>query len=294
MNSTAPDGTALASLIRTLDLESTKEDLFIGNTGDGEGRLFGGFVAAQSTVAVGRTVNEATLHSLHAYFLRPGRYGEPIDYAVDRIRDGRSFATRRVVASQHGEAIFNLSASFAKPEDGLAHQDPVPDAKSPEEMTALDVLRAKWWGEAPPSHMIDDPIEIRLNDTLDPTPGEALEPIRQAWMRLTGPPPEDPLLRIALVVYASDRTLMGTALRPSGRQPGRANPVTSLDHSLWLHDVPSLDDWFLYSSRSPMARSARALVYGAMYDREGRRFASVTQEGLIRAPRSVRGSSATS
>ncbi len=282
---TAEDQGPLEGLIASLDLERASEDLFVGDPGSGEGRLFGGFVAAQSTVAVGRTVETATLHSLHAYFLRPGRYGVPIEFAVDRIRDGRSYTTRRVVASQQGEAIFNLSASFAKPEEGLSHQEPAPSAPEPEEMMPLAEVRALWYGEQPPKHMVADPIEIRLSDPARIAPGERLDPMRQTWMRLAGPAPDDPLLRIALVVYASDRTLMGTALRPSGRLPGKQNPVTSLDHAFWLHEVPPLDDWFLYASRSPMARSARALVHGAMYDRSGRRFASVTQEGLIREPR---------
>jgi len=285
LHPTAEDSTPLEALIQSLDLEQVEENLFVGDPGAGEGRLFGGFVAAQSTVAVGRTVIDSTLHSLHAYFLRPGRYGAPIHYEIDRIRDGRSFATRCVVASQQGEAIFNLSASFAKPEEGLTHQEPAPEAPEPEEMTPLAELRSLWWGEDPPTHMITDPLEIRLADSGIAEPGQTLDPMRKTWMRLNGPPPEDPLLRIALTVYASDRTLMGTALRPTGRSPGRKNPVTSLDHAFWLHEVPTLDDWFFYASHSPVARSARALVHGAMYDRNGRRFASVTQEGLAREPR---------
>jgi acyl-CoA thioesterase-2 len=281
----ANDRTPLEALIDSLAVEQTEENRFVGDPGEGERRLFGGYVAAQAAIAVGHTVVGADLHSLHAYFLRPGRYGVPIEYAVDRIRDGRSFATRRVVASQQGEAILNLAGSFARPEEGPGHQDPAPPAPEPEELTPLRELQKIWWGEDPPSHMLREAIEIRLNDPLHYEPGVKPDPMRQAWMRLTGPPPEDPLLRSALAIYASDRTLIGTALRPSGRQPGRKNQATSLDHAFWLHEVPALDDWFLYSAQSPMARSARALVHGAMFDRGGRRFASVTQEGLIRLPR---------
>ncbi|MDP6977522.1 MAG: acyl-CoA thioesterase II [Myxococcota bacterium] len=275
--------TTVPELIESLDLEEMDRDFYVGNPGEGRGRLFGGLVAAQSVVAAGRTVSpDAPLHSLHAYFLRPGSYGKPIRYTVDRIRDGRTFTTRRVVALQSGEAIFNLAASFAIPEVGISHQEPMRDTPAPEGLPEMNEVRARWFNEPPPDPVVTGTLEMRLVDDTDGDPSTKLEPVRNVWMRINGKPPEDPLLRTALLVHSSDRTLLGTALRPAGLTPGKDTLVTSLDHAFWLHHIPKLDDWFLYSSRSPMAHAGRALVRGAMYEPGGRRIASVTQEGLIR------------
>ncbi len=275
--------TTVPELIESLDLEELDRDFYVGNPGEGRGRLFGGLVAAQSVVAAGRTASpEAPLHSLHAYFLRPGSYGKPIRYTVDRIRDGRTFTTRRVVARQSGEAIFNLSASFAVPEDGISHQEPMRDTPPPEGLPEMNEVRARWFNEPPPNPVVTGTLEMRLVDDTDGDPSTKLEAVRNVWMRINGEPPEDPLLRTALLVHSSDRTLLGTALRPAGLTPGKDTLVTSLDHAFWLHHIPKLDDWFLYSSRSPVAHAGRALVRGAMYEPSGRRIASVTQEGLIR------------
>lgn len=278
--------TTVPQLIESLDLEELDRDFYVGDPGPGKGRLFGGLVAAQSVVAAGRTVAaEKTLHSLHAYFLRPGGYGKPIRYTVDRIRDGRSYTTRRVVALQDGEAIFNLSASFALPEDGMSHQQPMPDAPGPEGLPEMSEVRARWFNEPPPTQVVTGTLEMRVFDDTEGDPRVKLEPTRHVWMRLNGKQPDDPLLRTALLVHSSDRTLLGTALRPMGRTPGGDTMVTSLDHGFWLHQPPDLSDWFLYSSNSPMAHAGRALVHGAMYSPDGKRIASVTQEGLVRARR---------
>ncbi|MCP4039398.1 MAG: acyl-CoA thioesterase II [bacterium] len=278
--------TSVSELIERLRLEALDRDFYVGSPGEGSGRLFGGLVAAQSVVAAGRTVGEeSALHSLHAYFLRPGSYGKPIRYTVDRIRDGRTFSTRRVVALQAGEAIFNLSASFAIPEQGLSHQEPMPDTPGPDGLPEMSEVRARWFNEPPPDPVVTGTMEMRLVDDTDGDPSAKLEPIRNVWMRFNGAPPEDPLLRTALLVYASDRTLLGTSLRPAGLTAGKDTVVASLDHAFWLHHPPKLDDWFLYSSRSPMAHAGRALVRGAMYDPNGTRIASVTQEALIRRRR---------
>ncbi len=279
-----PDN-AIAQLVRCLDLETLDRDHFVGDPGEGTGRLFGGQVAAQSVVAAGRTVEEARLHSLHAYFLRPGRYGSPIRFVVDRIRDGRTFTTRRVVAHQAGEAIFNLSASFAKPEEGIAHQEAMPDAPDPLSLATFSEVHSHFWGEPLPDDPVHRTLDMRMTDLEDYDMDGDLDPVRRTWIRLNGPPPEDPLMRIAILVYASDRTLMGSALRASGLRPGPDYTVTSLDHAMWLHHIPKLDDWLLYTAKSPMARDARALVHGAMHDRSGIRIASVTQEGLVRRVR---------
>ena len=274
--------TPLVGLLDCLDLETLQADTFQGWPGNGEGRLFGGLVAAQAVVAAGRTVLERSLHSLHAYFLRPGRHGEPICLTVDRIRDGRTFATRRVVARQGDEAIFNLSASFTRPEDGISHQDPAPEAPPPDTLLDWEEHRARILGDRS-ARRSEPPVEVRVCDP-DDASGAPQEPRKRVWIRPSGRMPEDPLLHTALLVYASDRTLISTAARPHGLPWGRRT-AASLDHAVWIHRQPCLNDWILYVSESPVAHAARGLVFGGMYERGGARVASVAQEGLIRIPR---------
>jgi len=274
----------LATLLDRLDLESLDRDLYLGEPEPGgDGPLFGGFVASQATMAAGRSVERGFLHSLHAYFLRPGRHDLPIRYVVHRIRDGRTFTTRRVVAYQGGEAIFNLSASFAQPEEGISHQSPMPEAPPPESVPDWEDERARILGDA--QRRPDGAVEVRICDPDDPTPGVKLPATRRVWMRPRGPLPDDPLLHTALLVYGTDRTLLGTAARPHAMPWGRRIGA-SLDHSVWLHHPPRFEGWVLFTSESPVAHAARGLIFGAMYDLEGRRIASVAQEGLIRMPRS--------
>jgi acyl-CoA thioesterase-2 len=274
----------LARLLERLELQRLGPDLFLGDPGHGEGRLFGGMVAGQSLVAAGRTVERGTLHSLHGYFLRPGRHGEPIRFVVDRIRDGRSFTTRRVVAHQGGEAIFSLEASFALPEAGIAHEDPMPEVAPPEGLRDWEDARAEILGD-PSARRGEGPVEVRICDP-DHFSGEPKPPRQAVWMRPRGTLPEDPLVHAAVLVYASDRTLINTAARPHGLPWGR-RVAASLDHAVWLHRPPRFEGWLLYASASPAAHAARGLVFGAMYRRsDGARIASVAQEGLIRIPRS--------
>ncbi len=277
--------TPLDRLLQRLSLEIDSPDTFVGDPGPGQGRLFGGLVAAQAVMAAGRTVSEGSLHSLHAYFLRPGRHA-PIQLTVDRIRDGRSFTTRRVVAEQGGEAIFNLSASFARPEEGISHQDPMPEAPDPEGLPDWEAQRARMLGDASQQRH-DGPVEVRMCDPDDPH-GAPQPPRKRVWFRPSGPLPEDPLVHAAILVYASDRTLLSTAARPHGLGWGKRR-AASLDHALWLHRVPHLDDWVLYASESPAAHAARGLIFGGMYTRDGARIASVAQEGLIRVAREPSG-----
>jgi len=275
----ADDPAPLAQLLEQLALEALDRDLFLGRTGSGEGRLFGGAVAAQSVMAAARTVEERALHSLHAYFLRPGRHDAAITFLVHRIRDGRTFATRRVVAHQDGEAIFNLSASFTRPEEGISHQDAMPEAPPPENLPDWESERARLVGERPrPS-----PVDLRVCDPDDPE-GRPQPPHRRVWIRPRGALPEDPRVHAAVLVYASDRVLLSTAARPHGLPWGRRMGA-SLDHALWLHRPARFDDWLLYTMESPAAHAARGLVFGAMYTRQGERLASVAQEALIRVPR---------
>jgi acyl-CoA thioesterase-2 len=278
------EGTDLVGqLVELLEPRSLEEDLFEVSSGGGQGRLFGGLVAAQSVVAAGRTVSEGALHSLHAYFLRPGRPGPSIRLVVDRIRDGRTFTTRRVVALQSGEAIFNLSASFTRSETGISHHDPMPAAPPPEGLDDWEDVRARVLGD-PSLRRPDGPIAIRVCDPDSADPSVRLPPRKRMWMRPRGPLPEDPLLHTAVLVYATDRTMVSTAARPHGLTWGLRS-AASLDHAVWIHRTPRLGDWILYVTESPAAHNARGLVLGAMYSSDGARIATVAQEGLIRTPR---------
>ena len=279
----SPARTPLGRLLRRLDLDAREEDVFVGDPGRGEGRLFGGLVAAQAVMAASRTVDEESLHSLHAYFLRPGRHAQPIRYAVQRLRDGRSFKTRAVVAEQAGETIFQLAASFTRGEPGISHQDPMPEAPPPEGLEDWEDLRARILGD--PRARRPGAVEVRVVDPDSAVPGEALPPWKRVWVRPAGALPDDPRVHAALVVFASDRTLLSTASRPHGLPWGRRR-AASLDHAVWLHRLPRFDDWHLYVSRSPAAQAARGLVLGALYARDGTRVATVAQEGLIRIGRS--------
>jgi acyl-CoA thioesterase-2 len=270
----------LHRLLRRLNLEPLDTDLFLGTSGRGEGALFGGMVAAQAMLAAARTVFDRTLHSLHGYFLRPGKYGVPIRFAVTRIRDGRTFATRNVVAYQSGEAIFSMAASFTRPEAGFAHQDAMPDAPPPERLVEWEDLRVALLGPGT-ARRPDGPMEIRVCDPDSPDPTARQAARRRVWLRLRGTLPEDPLLHQALLVFASDRTLLRTGARPHGLT-WRIRHGASLDHAMWFHQGARFDDWVLYVTESPAAHASRALMYGAMYRRDGTRIVSVAQEGLLR------------
>lgn len=268
-------------LLRRLDLETAETDVFTGRSGRGEGTLFGGMVAAQAAVAAGRTVDGRTLHSLHAYFLRPGEHQAEIRYRVSRLREGRTFSTRAVSAEQSGETIFHCLADFTRPEVGRAHQEvAMPEAPPPESLPEWEDVRAVMLG--PQSRRRPDgPIEVRVCDPDSTDPAVRLPGRRRVWLRARGHLPDDPLVRAAVLVFASDRTLLRTAGRPHGItwQPSVG---ASLDHAVWIHRLVPLDDWVLYVTESPVAHAARALIQGAMYARDGSRIVSVAQEGLLR------------
>ncbi len=277
----SPESTPIERLVGRLEVEALDRDLFLGNEARGEGRLFGGFVAAQATVAAGRTVEGSHLHSLHAYFLRPGSYGQAIRYVVDRIRDGRTYTTRRVVALQGGEAIFNLSASFTRPEDGISHQDTMPDVPRPEECPDWEDLREERMGVRGGMSAI----EVRACEPDEEfRPGVTRVARRRIWMRPRGGMPDDPILHAAMFVYSSDRMLLSTAGLPHGLVMGRMKSA-SLDHAMHLHRPERFEGWILYDAESPAAHGARGLTRGAMYSQAGILIASVTQEGLIRHPK---------
>jgi acyl-CoA thioesterase II len=275
------------TLLARLDIEKIDRDLFRGfSPDDGRPRVFGGQVAAQALVAAVRTVEDRPVHSLHSYFLRPGDPKIPIIYEVDRIRDGKSFTTRRVVAIQNGEAIFNMAASFQKNEPGLDHQDQMPAAPPPESVpsyqelierrAASDPFFAKW---AKHEH----PILIHDLDPIDPTRPRAREGEHLVWWKADGELPDELVLHQCVLAYASDYTLLDASLHRHARSwlsPDMM--VASIDHAIWFHRPFRADDWLLYATDSPSASGGRGLNLGRIYSKEGTLVASVAQESLMR------------
>jgi acyl-CoA thioesterase II len=283
-------GRALDQLIDLLALEQLELNLFRGLSPDeNRQRVFGGQVAGQALIAAGRTVDRGVVHSLHAYFLRPGDPLVPIIYDVDRIRDGKSFTTRRVVAIQHGRPIFNLSASFQVEEPGPEHQYRMPDAPDPESIPPIEERLAPYADRFPPDMLEwlrrERPIESRSVDLprwLDPKPGER-EAEQFVWIKTNGDLPSDPLLHACVVAYASDLTLLDTAVMPHARSwDDDRFMMASLDHAMWFHRPFKADEWLLYHQQSPSAQAARGLSEGFIYRRDGALACTVMQEGLIR------------
>lgn len=290
-NTESSPQTPITSLLDKLNLDRLDRDLFLGDPGEGQFRLFGGMVAAQAVAAAYRTLEEGSLHSLHAYFLRPGRYDAPVRYVVYRIRDGRTFTTRDVVAHQNGEAIFNLSCSFAKPEEGVSHQESMPaDVPGPEGLQPWQFMRRDQLPAAMREQMErferTAPIEVLSADPDGPFEGDT--PKRRVWIKPRGELPDEEWAHAAVLAYASDMGLIATARMPHNipRNAGPAMPSASLDHAMWFHRPPRFDGWLLYTSESPIAHAARALIYAQMWSQDGVRVASVVQEGLIRVPKS--------
>jgi acyl-CoA thioesterase-2 len=289
---------ALDDLVATLDLEAVEVDIYRGVSPAGDGlRVFGGQVAGQALVAAGRTVQQEdrrSVHSLQAYFLRPGDPTIPIIYEVDRIRDGRSFTTRRVAAIQRGEAIFHLSASFHVPEEGVAHQTPMPAVADPE---TLPDWRERNSGRLGAWHDRPKPIDVRyIGDPvrdMPSTPPRA--PEHAMWFRADGKLPDDPMLHACIVAYASDLTLLDTIMLPHGLiwDDPDAQQV-SLDHAMWFHRPLRADDWLLYTQRSPIAAGGRGLAVGTIFTRTGDLAVTVVQEGLLRTHRPTRAGDPTS
>ncbi|MFD9000484.1 acyl-CoA thioesterase [Streptomyces sp. NPDC059582] len=285
---------ALQSLLDLLDLEQIEETIFRGQSRSAVvPRVFGGQVAAQALVAAGRTVPADRLaHSLHAYFLRQGDPGAPIVYDVDRIRDGRSFTTRRVVAVQHGKPIFGLSASFQTYEDGLDHQAPMPAAPDPATLPTSEE-RLSGYGHLG-AEVVEKFLEAREAIDLryvDEPPfgkfGEPREPHSQVWFRTNGKLADDPLLHVVLATYVSDMTLLDSVLLAHGRGGWAVGDVVgaSLDHAMWFHRPFRADEWLLYDQESPSAHGGRGLGQARIYTQDGRLAISVIQEGVVRVPR---------
>jgi acyl-CoA thioesterase-2 len=278
-----------------LDLAPAQEpaggepDTFVGESQPQPwGRVFGGQVLAQSLAAAQRTVDEARpVHSLHGYFLRAGDSAEPITFAVDRLRDGRSFSARRVQALQFGRPILSMIASFQSPADGVEHQLPMPEVPDPETLPSIsdryagvDTVSGRYWTRQRPMDLrhVEQPIY------LEPDPHRSTH--QAVWMRAVGRLPDDPALHAAVLAYASDYSLLETVLRAHGlswSQPGLK--AASLDHAMWWHRPRRADEWLLYVQDSPSAQGARGLGIGRLYSKDGVLVASVAQEGMLRIPR---------
>ena len=273
-------------LIALLDLEPIEVNMFRGLSPDvDQQRVFGGQVAGQGLVAAARTVDaDRQVHSLHAYFLRPGDPAVPILYEVDRIRDGRSFTTRRVVAIQHGRPIFNLSASFHAHEPGFDHQFPMSeDVTAAEELPDFLTRWGPWRDRLGSWYDRPRPIDTRYVDWSPPDRQAPVPPHHRVWLRADGVLPDDPVLHACIVTYASDMTLLDTALLPHGGafMDDRVQ-MASLDHAMWFHRPFRADEWLLYDQDTPSASDARGLARGLIYNEAGDLVVSVVQEGLIR------------
>ena len=276
-------------LLHLLDLEPIEVNIYRAQNRDiGTPRVFGGQVLSQGLVAARRTVDEdRDAHSIHGYFILPGDLDAPIVYFVDRLRDGKSFTTRRVTAIQHGRAIFEMSASFQVREVGPEHQESMPSVPPPEEIEPeLDILRNI--AERIPENLRpvltqDRPLDFRPIDPVDPFQPQPRPPHRYLWVRAVGAMPDDTLSQQSVLAYASDYGLLATALLPhslSIRQPGVQ--VATLDHAIWFHRPFRMDDWMLIAMDSPAAYGARGFARASVFARDGRLVASLAQEGLTR------------
>ena len=279
----------LRELLALLDLERLDLNLYRGQNRDiGSGRLFGGQVLAQSLVAAGRTVDEGrTAHSLHGYFMLAGDLSTPVVYQVDRIRDGKSFTTRRVLAIQEGREIFTMTCSFHVAEPGIEHHAAMPDVPPPEALPReLDLVR-QIADRIPESvrdiYTQERPIDFRPVDPVDPFAPDEREPAKAMWFRAEGAMPDDPLVHQAVLAYASDYGLLGTSLLPHRLSfLMRRVQAASLDHAVWFHRPFRVDEWLLYAMDSPTAGGARGFTRGSLYTRDGALVASTAQEGLLR------------
>ena len=283
---------SVKELLDLLELDELEDCIYQGRQPDTAlQRVFGGQVAGQALMAAARTTGpDRSVHSLHAYFLRPGDTRVPIRYEVERTRDGRSFSTRRVVGRQHDRTIFYMSASFQVPEDGLTHQDPMPRVDPPGDCPELGDVAARltgrprgdWdreWAALDVRHAGDSREGGSLHDEAHPA-------VARVWLRADGPLGDDPVVHQAVLAYASDLTLLSAAVVPHGTWIGdpRLQPA-SLDHAMWFHRPLRADEWLLYDQVSPSASGGRGFAIGRLFTEDGRLVATAVQEGLIRLRR---------
>ena len=278
-----------SDLLSLLDVKRLDDNLYRGAGTGGETtvRVFGGLVIAQALAAAYRTVDERPCHSLHAYFMRPGKPDKMLDYVVDRMRDGRSFTTRHVTAQQDGEDIFTLIASFHVVEEGYTHQHPMPDVPGPDGIMTREELRAA------NAHRVDEKrrsdylrpraIQIREVEPQDHFEPEPMSDVNHLWFRLPAAEGQDPAMQQCLMAYASDMNLLGSCLRPHGLTWFKRKVMTaSLDHAMWFHAPVQFDQWHLFSMDSPQSGGGRGFNRGRIYSQDGRLVANVAQEGLMR------------
>jgi acyl-CoA thioesterase-2 len=287
----SPEGRALTELLTVLDLQDDPQgrpDIFLGQTQQQPmGRVYGGQVLGQSLVAAQRTVAEGRpVHSLHAYFLRAGDSDEPISFSVERLRDGRSFSARRVHALQFDRPILSMIASFQSPAEGLDHQMPMPEVPGPESLPSLTERYAQYESPIVRSWASKRPIDLRhVESPLFLESSEERVDRQSVWLRTVDQIPDDPTLHAAILVYASDYTLLEPVLRRHGRSFASAGlKIASLDHAMWWHRPVRADEWLLYTQESPSATGARGLGVGRIFSREGKLACTVAQEGMIRLP----------
>jgi acyl-CoA thioesterase-2 len=276
----------LQDIIKLFDVEPIEKNLYRGQNHATE-HVFGGQVLAQAITAAYRTVQAPhELHSLHAYFLRPGDWQRPILYEVDRIRDGRSFTTRRVAAIQHGKAIFSLSCSWQKREEGLEHSQPMPDVPPPEALRGdLEAYKAlvKAHPEMPRFGFRFEAIDSRAVERILMGDSGEHPPFKNTWLRARDRLPDEPEVHLALLAYMSDLDFMSTSMLPHGRNALRGSiRGASLDHSIWYHRPFRADEWLLFAKESPNASGARGFVRGHFFNRDGELVATAAQECLIR------------
>lgn len=278
----------LADLLHLLELERIEDNIFRGESRDiGSPQVFGGQVLGQALTAASYTIVDRTVHSLHAYFLRAGDVNAPIVYEVDRARDGKTFSNRRIVAIQHGRQIFNMTASFQHPEEGLEHEAPMPDVPGPEGLEDQHISTAAAAAQLPEklrrylTH--ERPFEFRACEPIDLLRPKTAPPVRHVWLKAVDAIGDDPDLHRNLLAYVSDYQLLTTSMLPHGVRFEHGNvQLASLDHAMWFHRPFRVDDWLLYSLDSPTATGARGLARGQFFTRDGRHVASTAQEGLVR------------
>ena len=279
----------LNKIIETLDLEEIELNHYLATSpNEGWQRVYGGQVIGQALVAASRTVStDRSAHSLHGYFLRAGDTDIPILYKVDRIRDGKSFTTRRVVAVQRGQAIFTMSISFQVDEGGLNHQFDMPDVPGPDDLQTEDEIRRvqskNWPKEFQDSFSGSSAIQVKPIEPMDLLNPKPAEPVQRCWMRCGDKLPDDPRIHQCVLAYLSDWSLLDTATRPHAVSFMQDNvQVASLDHAMWFHRPFRADEWLLYDQDSPSASGARGFNRGLIYNQSGELVASTTQEGLVR------------
>lgn len=283
--------TAIEKLLDILDLERLEHNLFRGSSpDDGWQRVFGGQVIGQALVAAARTVDDRSNHSLHGYFIRPGDPKVPIIYEVKRLRDGKSFSTRQVIGIQHGEAIFSMGASFHNNEEGFEHQQSMPDVPAPDELPSEEEMKDRFLKIMPDDIKAywqqERPIEMRPVDVSRYFASAHRQAEQHVWIRATGPLPDDLATHQCVLAYASDFTILDTALIAHGRMVFDPSlQVASLDHAIWFQREFRADDWLLYSQNSPSSFGARGFCRGNIFSKDGTLVASVCQEGLIREKR---------